>query len=277
MEQAQIKSALLTLVIIFIPFLKGYSIGTENLVGAREVSLGNASVALISTFSVFHNQAALAKIKGLSAAIDYRQPFLIDGYADKALAVVVPTALSNFGFGIQQKGFLDYHETRLGLAMARNFDEKISVGLQFDYFMIDFPEQGRSRGTFFIEFGLLYQPKQNLSFGLHIFNPSNASIESLNFISHLPFIALAGVVFKPSDHLLISNAAEYSVNTRLNISLGIEYQFSDHFFLRCGISGEPVHHSVGIGYKWNVITIDFAMMHHEPLGYTPSFSLTLNL
>lgn len=213
----------------------------------------------------------------VSAAIDYRQPFLIDGYADKALAVVVPTALSNFGFGIQQKGFLDYHETRLGLAMARNFDEKISVGLQFDYFMIDFPEQGRSRGTFFIEFGLLYQPKQNLSFGLHIFNPSNASIESLNFISHLPFIAVAGVVFKPSDHLLISNAAEYSVNTRLNISLGIEYQFSDHFFLRCGISGEPVHHSVGIGYKWNVITIDFAMMHHETLGYTPSFSLTLNL
>ena len=276
MDQAQIKSAFLTLVIVFIPFLKGYSIGNETQVGAREVSLGNASTALISTFSVFHNQAALARIKGVSAAVDYRQPFLIDGYSDKAIAVVVPTSLSTFGFGIQQKGFLDYHETRLGLAMARNFGEKFSVGLQFDYFMIDFPEQGRSRGTFFIEFGLLFQPKHNLSFGLHIFNPSNAFVESLNFISHLPFIATAGLVFKPSDHFLIANSMEYSVNNPLNISLGIEYQFSEHFSLRCGLSGEPVHHSLGIGYKWNVFSIDFAMMHHEILGYTPSFSLTLN-
>jgi len=161
--------------------------------------------------------------------------------------------------------------------MARNFDNKFSAGLQFDYFMIDFPEQSRSRGTFFIEFGLLFQPKRNLSFGLHIFNPSNASIESLNFISHLPFIATAGLVIKPSDHFLIANGVEYSVNNLLNISLGIEYQFSEHFFLRCGLSGEPVHHSAGIGYKWNTFTIDFAMMHHENLGYTPSFSLTLNL
>jgi len=277
MEQAKLKSALLTLVIIFTTFLKGYSIGNETQVGAREVSLGNASVALISTFSVFHNQAALSRIKGISAAIDYSQPFLIDGYSDKAIAVVVPTSLSNFAFGIQQRGLSDYHETRFGLAMARNFDEKFSAGLQFDYFMMDFPEQGRSRGTFFIEFGILYQPKRSVILGFHVFNPSNASIESLNFISRLPFIANAGIVFKPSDHLLITNAGEYSTYNQLIISLGIEYQYSDHFFIRCGLSGDPVRHSVGIGYKWNVFSIDFAMAHHQTLGYTPSFSLILNL
>ena len=277
MEQAKFKSALLTLVIIFTTFLKGYSIGNETQVGAREVSLGNASVALISTFSVFHNEAALARIKRVSAAIDYCQPFLIEEYSEKALAVVVPTSLSNFALGIQQKGLPDYHETRLSIAMARNFGEKFSAGLQFDYFMIDFPEQGRSRGTFFIEFGILYQPKPNVIIGLHIFNPSNASIESLNFIFRLPVIASAGIVFKPSDHLLITNAWEYSDNNQLNISLGVEYQVSDYFFLRCGLSGEPVRHSVGIGYKWNVFTIDFAMVHHQTLGYTPSFSLILNM
>ena len=114
MKQAQLKSALLTLLIFFITFLKGYPIGNDTQIGAREVSLGNASVALISTFSVFHNQASLARIEGVSAAIDYRQPYLIEGYSDKALAVVVPTPLSNFAFGIQQSGFLKYHETRMG-------------------------------------------------------------------------------------------------------------------------------------------------------------------
>ena len=276
MKQAKLKSALLTLVIIFIPFLKGYSIGNETQIGAREVSLGNASVALISTFSVFHNQAALARIKGVSAATDFRQPFLIEGYSDKALAVVVPTSHSNFAFGIHQKGLSSYHETRLGVAMARNFGEKFSAGIQFDYFMMNFPEQGRSRGTCFIEFGILYQMKRNVIIGLHIFNPSNAFIESLNFISRLPFIATAGIVYKPADNILITNAEEYSMNSRLNISMGIEYLFSDRFSLRCGLSGEPVRHSAGIGYKWNIFTIDFAMVHHETLGYTPSFSLILN-
>ena len=277
MEQVKLKSALLTLVIIFIPFLKGYTIGNETQVGAREVSLGNASVALISPFSVFHNQAALAKFKRVSAAIDYRQPFLIEEYSDRALALVVPTSLSNFAFGIRQKGLPDYHETRLGIAMARNFGEKFSAGLQFDYFMMDFPEQGKSRGTFFIEFGILYQPKRSIIIGLHVYNPSKAAIESLNFISRLPLVATAGIVFKPSDHLLITNAIEYSDNNQLNISAGIEYQVSDHFFLRCGLTGAPVSHSVGIGYKWNIFTIDFAMAHHQSLGYTPSFSLILNL
>ena len=276
MKQAMLKSALLTLVIILMTFFKGYSIGTDAQIGAREVSLGNASVALISTFSVFHNQAALARIKGVSAAIDYRQPFLIEGYSDKALAVVVPTTLLSFAFGIDQKGLPDYHETSLGIAMARKFGEKFSAGLQFDYFMMDFPEQGRSRGTCFIELGLLYQPKPTVMIGVHIFNPSNAFIESINFISRLPVIASGGISFKPTDRLLIATAGDYTFNSQPIVSLGVEYLFSERFSIRCGLSGVPVHHSAGIGYKWSVFAIDFAMFHHQSLGYTPSFSFILN-
>ena len=277
MKRVNTKSGLLTLVAFFIFFPKGYSIGELSQVGARDVSLGNASVALVSVFSVFNNQAALARIRNISVAIDYNQPFLIEGFASKALAVVVPTAVSNFAICMQQKGIKGYNESRFGFSMARTIGERVSAGLQFDYFMVDFPEQGRVRGTFLIEFGMLYQSQNNLAIGLHVFNPSHSSIESLNNQTNLPFSATTGIALKPSANLVFVSSVAYSVDNPINVRMGIEYQFSESFFLRGGISGKPICHSAGLGYKNQNFGIDFAIVHHQALGYTPSISLTLNL
>lgn len=277
MKVAIVKYGILTLTLFFIFFSRGFSIGDDTQIGAREVSLGNASVAIISPFSAFHNQAALAWIKGITVAVDYRQPYLIEGFASAALAFVIPTPVSNFAISLQQKGFTGYHESRFGCSMARTLGKRVSAGIQFDYFMIDFPEQGNSRGTFLIEFGLLFQTTNQLTIGFHIFNPSRASIESLNFKSNLPVSATAGIALKPSTNLVFVSSVAYCLDCPLNVRMGIEYQFSDCFFLRGGLSGKPIRHSAGLGYKNRNFGIDFAIVHHETLGYTPSISLALNL
>jgi len=277
MKVAIVKYGSLTLVLFFIFFSKGFSIGDDTQIGAREVSLGNASVAIISPFSAFHNQAALAWVKKITVAIDYRQPYLIEGFASAALAFVIPTPVSNFAISLQQKGFPGYHESRFGCSMARTLGKRVSAGIQFNYFMIDFPEQGNSRGAFLIEFGVLFQTTNQLTIGFHIFNPSRASIESLNFKSNLPVSATAGIALKPSANLFFASAISYCIDAPLNVRMGIEYQFSDCFFLRGGLSGKPVRHSAGLGYKNRKFGIDFAIVHHEILGYTPSVSLALNL
>jgi len=277
MKVVIVKYGTLTLVLFFIFFSKGFSIGDDTQIGAREVSLGNASVAIISPFSAFHNQAALAQVKSMTVAVDYRQPYLIEGFASAALAFVIPTPVSNFAFSLQQKGIPGYHESRFGCSMARTLGKKVSAGIQFNYFMIDFPEQGSNRGTFLIEFGLLFQTSNQLTIGLHIFNPSRASIESLNLKSNLPVSATAGIALKPSANLVFVSAVSYCIDCPLNLRMGIEYQFFDCFFLRGGLSGKPVRHSAGLGYKNRNFGIDFAIVHHEKLGYTPSISLALNL
>jgi hypothetical protein len=58
--------------------------------------------------------------------------------------------------------------------------------------------------------------------------------------------------------------------------MGIEYQFVERFFVRIGISGKPIHHSAGIGYKCRYFATDVAFVHHETLGYTPSISMIFN-
>jgi len=277
MKVAIVKYGTLTLVLFFIFFSKGFSIGDDTQIGAREVALGNASVAIVSPFSAFHNQAALAWVKNINVAVDYRQPYLIEGFASAALAFVIPTPVSNFAISLHQKGFPGYHESRFGCSMARILGKRVSAGIQFNYFMIDFPEQGSSRGTFLIEFGLLIQTTNQLTIGFHIFNPSRASIESLNLKSNLPVSATAGMALKPSANLVFASTIYYCLDSPLNVRMGIEYQFSNCFFLRGGLSGKPVRHSAGLGYKNRNFGIDFAIVHHETLGYTPSISLALNL
>jgi len=276
MKRVIVKSGLLTLALFFNFFSKGYSIGDRTQIGAREVSLGNASVAMVSAFSVFHNQAALARMNNVFVAIDYRRPYLIDDLAEKALAIVVPATAANFGFSVQQKSIQSYSESCFGFSMAKILGKRISVGLQFDYILIGFPEQGSSLGTFFVEFGVLFHTSENVTFGLHIFNPGRASVESLNLKSDLPAGATSGIAFYPSANLLFVSAIAYRFNHPLMVSLGVEYQISDRFFLRGGLSAKPIRHSAGLGYKSQYFGIDFGIVHHETLGYTPSMSLVLN-
>ena len=276
MKGATFKNSILTLALFIIFLSKGHSIGETTQVGARDVSLGNSTVALISSFSVFINQASLAWIKDYSLAIDYRQPYLIDRFSQKSLAITIPTPLSNFAFSIQQKGIVGYNESRYGFALAKTLGKRFSAGMQFNYFEIDFPEQGSSRGTFLIEFGVLYRTEKNVSIGLHIFNPEGASIESLNLQTNLPFSITGGIALKPSPELLLATSATWSENKPIDIGLGIEYQFAGRFLLRGGLSARPIRHSAGFGYKCQYFETDFAIVHHETLGYTPSISFIFN-
>lgn len=256
---------------------KGYTIGDFYSIGAREISLGNATVALATPFSIFNNQAALAKITNTTISLDYQTPYMIEGWSIKSLSFLLPSSLSTFGLSMQQQGIQNYNETRLGLTMAKSLGKKFSAGIQFNYFMLNFPEQGRSRGTFIVEFGTLYQTAKNLAIGIHIFNPAYSSIRSLNLDYQLPFIATIGMTIKPADQLSLMASISHHSGNPLNFGTGIEYQLMENFFLRCGISGKPIQHAAGIGYRWNHIELDFAFVHHELLGYTPSFSIDLKL
>ena len=108
---------------IFLSF-DGSTIERVTSIGAREASLSMAVISQSGAFSVFHNQAFLtvgdATIGGNlsgSAAVSFRQPFLISGYSESALSVVIPSRDIVFAVGITHSGIENYSESSLGLAM----------------------------------------------------------------------------------------------------------------------------------------------------------------
>ena len=275
MKRGALKISLLTLLPIFLIAQKGYPIGEVTTIGSREASLGSASVALISSFSVFHNQAAIAWHKEPFIAIDYSKPYLIDGLSQKAVALIIPARLASFGLSVEQKGITGYCESRIGFTLAKKLGKSFSAGIQFNYFLNSFPEQGKNLGTLCVEFGVLYSSLRNVNIGLHIFNPSKAYVESLNYHSEIPFGGEMGIAVNSTPELLLTSSIAIYCQKPINFGVGMEYGILENIYLRGGISGKPVRHSVGAGFKCRYFSIDTAFVHHETLGYTPAFSLTV--
>lgn len=283
------KKDLKTGLFVFFIFLsfEGSTVERVSTIGAREASLSLAVISQPGAFSVFHNQALLTadatSLKGnypVAAAVSYRQPFLVKGYGESALSIVLPSHDIVFAVGIAHSGIENYSESSFGLALAKRLTRKLSAGLLFNYFTFNLPESGRSKGSFQLDGGLACHWSEYLSFGLHFQNiistPCSTFQNKVNFPIHLR----GGASCRLTEKILLSTESGFETISGdkkrfiLNLRLGMEYLLQKDFYLRGGVSAHPFQHTIGFGYTWKSCQIDFALVHHELLGYTPVFSLT---
>lgn len=265
----------------------GSAIERITVVGAREAALSMAVISLPVSFSIFHNQAFLAidqtKLASSrigSAGVSFRQPYALKGYSESALSIVIPAHDIVFGFGITHTGIANYSESSVGLAISKRLTRKLSAGLLFNYFTFSLPESGGNKGSFQLDGGIAYQYSEFLSFGFHLRNIICSSLSTFQYNITFPLLVRGGASCRLTEKILLS--AEISLETGLekesgpNLHFGMEYSVRENFFLRGGISTRPFQHSAGFGYKWNACQLDFGLVHHEILGYSPIFSLTYN-
>jgi hypothetical protein len=85
----------------------------------------------------------------------------------------------------------------------------------------------------------------------------------------------AGLAYKPIPSMNI--LADYRKETGFDASprLGFEYWMIEWVALRCGVSGEPSRSSGGMGFRFSFVRIDYALSHHQDLGWSHQGSLTL--
>jgi len=241
------------------------------------ISVGGASVTLQTPFTVFYNQAGLAGVDKISAAVYYQQRYMTNDFTEMSGTVCLPLKTGTFALSVWQTGIPGYHENRFGLAFAKKLGPRLSSGLQFSYYMMDFPENGTTRGTFLFEIGARYEFSGKQTLGLHLFNPFGADVRSNLNYHMLPAAFKIGAGFPLGDMLKIYLAASGNLNGNYKLHGGFEFQPHEHFSLRGGLSGKPVNYAAGIGYRWNFLQTDLAVSHHALLGYSPSISLTFNL
>jgi hypothetical protein len=248
----------------------------RNFGGAREAALSQAVVALSGSFSVFHNQACLTESRYPSIGVSYRRPYSVKGYNESALALVYPYVFSVFAIGIMQSSVGAYSESNFGLSIAKALTRKLSTSLLFNYFTLNLPEAGRHKGSFQVDGGVRYICSDRLSLGLHLKNMIFSKIETFQYELAFPLVIRAGASSRLSESLLLNGEAVFQRGYDIIIRCGTEYLLRNNFLVRAGISTQPFQHSFGFGYIWSRCQLDFAMVHHELLGYTPLFSLTFN-
>ena len=274
-KRGLIIGLLFTLLAFVIPM---GSRGIERVVaGAREAALSQAVIALAGPFTVFNNQAFLTENKSPALGICYWQPYFIRGYSESALSLVFPAASAVFGVGVAQSAVASYKESSIGLAIAKKLTRKLSAGLLFNYFNLNFPEESRRKGSFQVDGGIRYKHSDKLALGFHLRNMVQTKLETFQYNLSFPLVVRVGASYRLTERVLLTGETVFEKFCGIGVRCGMEYQLRDNFRVRGGISTNPFQHACGFGYDLNFCQLDFALVHHEILGYSPLFSINFNL
>lgn len=246
-------------------------------VGAREASLGGAVSALQSSFSIFSNQSLMCGIGKQSVAVSCSQPYQLDGFYQGAVAWMKPVGHDAVGLGLWHSSFSGYTETVLGAAVAKKLSEKLAAGLLINGYTLNFPESGTRKVALKADASLSFRAKGGLVLGLNLKNLAGPGITTNNFILTFPFVAQGGVAYNLSPELLLLGDIGFEKVYGTFFRIGSEVKLHESFRLRGGISTQPFRYAAGFGYVLKLVDLDFAVVHHPLLGYSPVISFVYNL
>jgi hypothetical protein len=280
-----IPSKLIIVTLVLAVTLSTAFAGGENYpIGARSAALGNASVTLSDLWAVHHNQAGLAGLTSPVAGIHYENRFSMQELSLKAAAFALPVpgnGRSVIGLSMVSFGYSAYSDMKVGLAFGKQLGDKYSVGLQLDYLQTSIGNEYGRKGAVAAEAGLQAEVIDNLTMGVHIFNPTRAKLLEYKIqeeieIERIPTIMRFGFDYAFSEKVSVSLETEKDVYFKPIFKGGIEYHPIDILYLRGGLSSDPVYNSFGFGLDINSFRLDFAASKHQVLGYTSQISLVYN-
>lgn len=240
--------------------------------GARGIGTGNANITYTDIHSAFNNQAGLAYLEKFSANTFIENRFLLKELNLVAIAIAHPTKLGTWGMILQQFGFKDFQEQKIGFNYSRQLFKKMAIGAQFDFLNTRIASFGSDQILTF-EIGLHFNLTPKIIAGVHVYNPIRSKIGR----NSLPSIFQVGMTYQVSESLNLSGSIEKDVLLPFNLRLGLEYCFQEKIQFQAGVNSNPNRYSIGVGYHLKSIQINVAASFHTVLGTSPAFGLTYKI
>ncbi|HIA35799.1 MAG TPA: hypothetical protein EYM84_02645 [Flavobacteriales bacterium] len=255
--------------------------GDNHALSARSTALGGAGVTLLDLWAVHYNQAGLAGIEAITAGVYYENRFALKELSVKgaALALPLPGKGQNvLGVSMSYFGYSEYNDSKVGLAYGKKLGDKYSVGIQLNYLQTKIGRDYGSYGAFAAEAGLRAELIDNLSMGVHIYNPTRTSILEYDIqeetkTERIPTIMRFGLSYSFSDKVMVVAETEKDIYFDHIFKAGIEYRPIKILYIRGGIASDPLYNTFGFGIEQSSFILDFAASKHQVLGYTTQISL----
>ncbi|PLX00958.1 MAG: hypothetical protein C0594_14975 [Marinilabiliales bacterium] len=267
------KKILLLIQIVLIASIT-FAAGDNFMSGARQASMGNSGVMLSDVWSMYHNQAGIARIERFSLGVNYNSEFALSDLSNKSIALVAPVQFGSLGLSMSHYGFSEFSETKIGLAYAKAFNKRFSMGIQMDYLLVSLPSAYGTKGVPVAEIGILSEPIDNFIVAAHVYNPTRAKIADFND-ERIPTIMKIGVGYRFSETAVVTAETEKDMEKAIYFKAGMEYMLVDNLYLRAGVSTNPLNrYAFGVGYGKTGFRADFAFSYHDYLGITPHLSMS---
>ena len=233
--------------------------------GSRTTSLANCSVALSDFWSCHNNPAGIASQKEVSIGISYQNQFMLKELGYKNAGLLYPFKIGVITVTASQFGYNLYNENIIGLGLARNFGDKLRIGLKLDYLFFKFPEDYENRSVPTFELGIQYQISNSICLGTYIFNPINVKLRTINK-DKIPIIMRLGFSYFVNKDFMITSEIEENFEYDFSYRFGLEYEIYKNIFLRSGFQFKPELFTFGIGYNYEWCVIDICAQMNQTLG-----------
>jgi hypothetical protein len=245
-------------------------------VGARAAALGNAATSVSDAWSAAHNQAGLAFIHNTAAGIYYENRFLIKELSIRSGVLAIPLKTGTIGLSLTDFGYTLYKENKYSLSFAKTFSKTFSIGMALDYLNIHIAEDNGSFAAVTGEIGIQAKLRKDLVIAAHLYNPTRSRLDR-NTSERIPTVLQLGMCYSFSSDIFLTVETEKDIAKNPIFKAGIEYQPVHHFYLRIGVSAEPVLTTFGFGVHLNNFQIDLSVNYHQTLGITPQLGLPIYL
>jgi hypothetical protein len=241
--------------------------------GAGEAGMGYVCIMKNGFWSSFHNQATLADNNSFSFGLNYENRFSIKELGTRSFGMKIPAGKTSLGVVYSHFGYTDFKRDMTGLACGIKLSEKISAGIQVDYFSERTSGEYSKNRSVTYEAGILITPSENIRIGIHLFNPVPNSIRK----TYLPATLRVGAGTDLNELLFAGVEVEMSSGNKLIIKTGFEYEAAKKLWIRSGFCTNNNSFSFGLGYLEKIAQINLGFTTHEKLGITSSVSLVFKI
>jgi hypothetical protein len=246
-------------------------------VGSRAGGLANASVTLSDIWSIQNNQAGLADLEFMEAAVFYKNRFFVEGLDYQGVAFTYPTNSGVLGLSYLSEGLDTYKETKLGLAYGRKLSEIVNIGVQVNYHSTRIRQfEFGSANTLTAEVGVMADVTNEIRIAAHLFNPTR-SILVEDPEERIRTLFKVGAQYTFSEKAMMTAEVVKDIDADEAIRLGVEYMVVDMVYIRAGVGTEPTLTGFGIGMEVSQLKLDVAAIYDNNLGYSPTISLAYQI
>jgi len=241
--------------------------------GAREAGMAFASVMSEGFWASFSNPALLPSIDKTSFGAGYENRFGIKELSTRTAAIIIPAGMASVGSFYSYFGYADFRREMTGISCGLPLSEKISAGIQIDYFSEKTTGENLNTRIITFEAGVLLRFSESLTAGVHAFNPVPGAIRHFRMPSGLR----AGIGSRLNSQLFAGLEVEMVTGMNPDLRAGLEYEIIKNFWIRGGYRTASPSFSFGTGYVTHHGKIDIAFSTHEQLGITSNVSFIINI
>jgi len=241
--------------------------------GAAQTGMGSVCTVKPGFWSSFRNQALISSFPSAAAGFNYEDRFNISELGSRSAAIIIPAGRTSLGLICSHFGFSHFKRVSAGIACGLTLSEKMSAGIQIDYFHEKASGEYNIFQTVTFEGGLTVSASDNILLAMHLFNPVPNSLRK----TLMPSTITAGAGLKISQGLFTAIEAVLSTSSGMILKTGVEYSANEKFTLRGGFCSENSAFTFGLGYSFRSIVLDISFASHEKLGITTNMSVIFNI